>query len=150
MYSNQPGNIEHQLKFAGNYLISDNLQVGAVFNWNSGHFYNKATSVYGRYLPPQVAAADAYIDGGLNNRWMATPMATEQAPAYYELDLRLKYTAQVMSRDLELFVDVFNVLDNQAVTDEQALIAGDGTYAFGEAISWVSPRAFYLGARLSF
>jgi hypothetical protein len=150
MYGNQPGNIEHQLKFAGNYLISDNLQVGAVFNWNSGHLYNKATSVYRRYLPPQVAAADAYIDGGLNNRWMATPMATEQAPAYYELDLRLKYTAQVMSRDLELFVDVFNVLDNQAVTDEQALIAGDGTYAFGEAISWVSPRAFYLGARLSF
>tara|TARA_B100000780_G_scaffold68240_1_gene45137 strand:+ start:1209 stop:4259 length:3051 start_codon:yes stop_codon:yes gene_type:complete len=150
MYGPQPGNVEHQFKFAGNYIFTENLEAGAIFNWNSGALYNKATSVYRRYLPERVAAADSYTVGGLNNRWLKSGFGTEQAPAYYELDLRVKYTAELGGRELELFVDIFNVLDNQATTGEMGLIAGDGTYAFGESISWVSPRAFYLGARMSF
>jgi len=58
---------------------------------------------------------------------------TEQAPSYYELDLRLKYTTNIMSdRELEVFVDVFNVLDNQAVTEVMPFIEGDGIYDVGE------------------
>ena len=148
MYSKQPGNIEHQFKLAGTYNITDSLEAGAVFNWSSGHLYNKATSVYGRYLPPQVVTA--YEDKGLTTRWLAAPMASEQAPSYYTFDVRLKYTTQVMERDLELFVDIFNAFDNQATLDEMGLIAGDGTYDFGEANAWVAPRSFYLGARLNF
>jgi hypothetical protein len=45
---------------------------------------------------------------------------------------------------------MFNVLDDQAGVREQDLKAGDGIYAFGEAIEWVQPRRLYLGARLSF
>ena len=44
---------------------------------------------------------------------------------------------------------MFNALDDQAVIREQDLVDGDGTFAFGEAMNWVSPRRFYLGAKHS-
>jgi hypothetical protein len=52
--------------------------------------------------------------------------------------------------ETELFLDVFNVLNNQSPTDVQKLIAGDGTYGFNEANDWVEPRRAYLGVRYSF
>ena len=50
----------------------------------------------------------------------------------------------------EFFLDIFNVLDNQAARGQQDLAAGDGVYDFGEANAWVQPRRFYFGARVSF
>ena len=149
MYSRQSGNIEHQLKFAGTYQITNKLEAGAVFNWNSGYFYTAGKSVYSRNVPAQVE--NAYEFGGLTQNWIAAPFGTEQAPSYYELDLRLKYTTNIISdRELEVFVDIFNVLDNQATSEVMPFTAGDGIYDFAEGTSWVSPRAFYLGARVSF
>jgi hypothetical protein len=148
MYGPQSGNMEHQLKFAGTYQITEKLEAGMVFNWNSGYLYTKGKSVYSRNLPAQ---GEAYEVGGLSRNWIENQFGTEQAPSYYELDLRLKYTTNIMSdRELEVFVDVFNVLDNQAVIEVMPFTAGDGTYNFGEGNDWVSPRSFYLGARLSF
>jgi len=148
MYGPQSGNMEHQLKFAGTYQITEKLEAGMVFNWNSGYLYTKGKSVYSRNVPAQ---GEAYEVGGLSRNWIENQFGTEQAPSYYELDLRLKYTTNVMSdRELEVFVDVFNVLDNQAVIEVMPFVDGDGVYNFGEGNDWVSPRSFYLGARLSF
>jgi hypothetical protein len=148
MYGPQSGNMEHQLKFAGTYQITEKLEAGMVFNWNSGYLYTKGKSVYSRNLPAQ---GEAYEVGGLSRNWIENQFGTEQAPSYYELDLRLKYTTNIMSdRELEVFVDVFNVLDNQAVTEVMPFVDGDGIYNFGEGNDWVAPRSFYLGARLSF
>lgn len=148
MYGPQSGNMEHQLKFAGTYQITEKLEAGMVFNWNSGYLYTKGKSVYSRNLPAQ---GEAYEVGGLSRPWIENQFGTEQAPSYYELDLRLKYTTNIMSdRELEVFVDVFNVLDNQAVTEVMPFVDGDGIYNFGEGNDWVAPRSFYLGARLSF
>jgi hypothetical protein len=148
MYGPQSGNMEHQLKFAGTYQITEKLEAGMVFNWNSGYLYTKGKSVYSRNVPAQ---GEAYEVGGLSRNWIENQFGTEQAPSYYELDLRLKYTTNVMSdRELEVFVDVFNVLDNQAVIEVMPFVDGDGIYNFGEGNDWVSPRSFYLGARLSF
>lgn len=148
MYGPQSGNMEHQLKFAGTYQITEKLEAGMVFNWNSGYLFTKGKSVYRRNVPAQ---GEAYEVGGLSRNWIENQFGTEQAPSYYELDLRLKYTTNIMSdRELEVFVDVFNVLDNQAVTEVMPFVDGDGTYNFGEGNDWVSPRSFYLGARLSF
>jgi hypothetical protein len=119
-----------------------------VFNWNSGYLFTKGKSVYSRNVPAQ---GEAYSVGGLSRNWIENQFGTEQAPSYYELDLRLKYTTNIMSdRELEVFVDVFNVLDNQAVIEVMPFVDGDGIYDFGEGNDWVSPRSFYLGARLSF
>ncbi|MDC1075057.1 carboxypeptidase regulatory-like domain-containing protein [Gammaproteobacteria bacterium] len=148
MYGPQSGNMEHQLKFAGTYQITEKLEAGMVFNWNSGYLFTKGKSVYRRNVPAQ---GEAYEVGGLSRNWIENQFGTEQAPSYYELDLRLKYTTNVMSdRELEVFVDVFNVLDNQAVIEVMPFVDGDGVYNFGEGNDWVSPRSFYLGARLSF
>ena len=51
---------------------------------------------------------------------------------------------------LEAFVDVFNVFNNQAVTRNEDRVAGSGSIAFGEPIEFRAPRRFYLGARVSF
>jgi hypothetical protein len=149
MYGRQSGNIEHQLKLAGTYQFTDKLEAGAVFNWNSGYFYTAGESVYRRNVPAQVT--EAYEFMGLTQNWLAAPFGTEHAPSYYELDVRLKYTTNLTDdRTLEVFVDVFNLLDNQAITEVMPFISGDGIYDFGEGTDWVSPRAFYLGARVSF
>ena len=148
MYGPQSGNMEHQLKFAGTYQITEKLEASMVFNWNSGYLFTKGKSVYSRNVPAQ---GEAYSVGGLSRNWIENQFGTEQAPSYYELDLRLKYTTNIMSdRELEVFVDVFNVLDNQAVIEVMPFVDGDGIYDFGEGNDWVSPRSFYLGARLSF
>lgn len=64
--------------------------------------------------------------------------------------MRAKYTYQAPVGELEFFLDIFNILDNQAAIAEQDLVGGDGVYDFGEANDWVEPRRFYLGARYSF
>ena len=50
----------------------------------------------------------------------------------------------------EFFLDVFNVLDDQAATRFMQIDPGFGAYEFGEAHNWVEPRRLYLGARVSF
>ena len=49
-----------------------------------------------------------------------------------------------------MFVDIFNVLNNQEGIRNQDLVAGDGGNAFGTPIRFQDPRRFFLGARLSF
>ena len=77
--------------------------------------------------------------GGLeNDSWMA-------------IDLRGAYTFNLgRSMSLELFLDIFNVLDDQAAVRNQDLLAGNAGVAFGEPLQWVPPRRMYLGARLAF
>ncbi|MFT5003857.1 MAG: hypothetical protein ACI952_002216 [Flavobacteriales bacterium] len=77
-------------------------------------------------------------------------VAANTSASYGTLDLRVKYVYDFDEYKAEFFVDMFNVLDDQAGVREQDLKAGDGIYAFGEAIEWVQPRRLYLGARLSF
>jgi len=67
------------------------------------------------------------------------------------LNARAKYVADIGDMyQVEFFLDVFNVLDNQAVTREQDLYSGGDAWDFREASNWVLPRRFYIGARMSF
>jgi hypothetical protein len=52
--------------------------------------------------------------------------------------------------NVEFFLDVFNVLNQQFKTQVVANRAGSGQYDYQEANRWVAPRRFYLGARFSF
>ena len=49
--------------------------------------FTKGKSVYRRNVPAQ---GEAYEVGGLSRNWIENQFGTEQAPSYYELDLRLK------------------------------------------------------------
>ncbi|MBB1416605.1 MULTISPECIES: TonB-dependent receptor [unclassified Pseudoalteromonas] len=149
MYGKQPGNVEHQFKILGTYYFDNNFEVGAVYNWNSGTRYSKAQLISGRYLPLQVD--EAYEFGGYETNWVAdNSVGSEVTPSYGTLDIRVKYTHDFDQYKAEFFLDIFNILDDQATTVEQGLASGDGNFAFGEATDWVEPRRFYLGARLSF
>lgn len=149
MYGDQAGNIEHQIKIAGSYFFENGIEVGAVYNWNSGYVYSKTFSLYRRNLPLRVDTA--YVDGGHEARWVdPASVGAYDSGSYQTLDVRAKYVMDLNGYQAEFFVDVFNILDDQAATKQQDLAAGDGTYAFGEAVDWVNPRSIYLGARMSF
>lgn len=147
-YGTQPGNIEHQLKAWGSYTFDYGLELAGVFNWNSGVAYSRTFAAYGRHLP---LMDDPYEYGGVTDSFVQDgAIGGETGPAYYTFDVRAKYTRALPVGEIELFLDIFNILDNQSAIAEQDLFSGDGVYDFGEANNWVEPRRFYLGARYSF
>ena len=150
MYDKQPGNIEHSARVFGTYYFDNGFEIGAVYNWNSGTLYNKATNVYGRYLP--LRETESYDFGGYDGTWIAPGnVASQKTPSYGTLDMRLKYNYDFAEDyTAEFFVDIFNVLDDQAAIEEEQFVAGSGSFNFGEAKDWVEPRRFYLGAKLIF
>ena len=150
VYGPQPGNVEHILKMAGSYRWDNGLEAGAVYSWNSGTLYSQTFAQYGRHTP---LTSDGYEHNGANSTWLLpNTVGSQQTPSYGTLDLRVKYTALLFEDryTAEFFLDIFNVLDDQAPIREQDLAGGDGVYDFGIANNWVEPRRFYLGARLSF
>ena len=145
----QPGNIKHQFKALGAYYWDFGLEASMLFNWNSGVLYSRTNLISSRHLPEM--DTDGYEYGGVFDTWILPgAVGSETAPAYYTLDVRLKYTKEFPVGKMEFFLDVFNILDKQSATSEQDLVGGDASYAFGEANAWVAPRRAYLGVRYSF
>src|SRR3546814_2624869 len=69
---------------------------------------------------------DPYEYGGVFDSWIQEgAVGSETAPAYYTLDVRLKYTKAFPVGEIEFFLDVFNILDKQSATSEQDLVGGD-------------------------
>ncbi|HEU4852636.1 MAG TPA: TonB-dependent receptor [Telluria sp.] len=148
-YGPQPGNIKHQVKGYGTYFFRNGLELSGVFNWNSGVLYSRTQLISRRNLPMMDAP---YAFGGVVDTWISPgSIGSETAPAYYTLDLRLKYQYKFMGKHkVEFFLDVFNILDKQSPISEMGIVGAKVPYAFGEANDWVEPRRFYLGARYSF
>ncbi len=152
-YGKQPGSIEHLFKLAASYQFDFGLQLGAFYRWNSGSIASRTFLASGRNLPIRVPAGQTFEFAGITSeRWIAPDtVGALTNPSFGLLDLRVEYNRK-LSRTLtgELFVDVFNVLDNQGATRNQDLVAGSGGIAFGQPIAFSPPRRFFLGARLSF
>ncbi|MCE3264226.1 MAG: TonB-dependent receptor plug, partial [Pseudoduganella sp.] len=149
-YGPQPGNIKHQVKGYGTYFFNNGLELSGVFNWNSGLLYSRTFLSSGRNLPAMVDTP--YSNGGVVDTWILPgSVGSQTGPAYYTLDMRLKYTYKLAgAQKVEFFLDLFNVLDKQSPISEMGLVAGNGVYAFGQANNWVEPRRLYVGARYSF
>jgi hypothetical protein len=149
-YGKTPGNIKHQFKAYGSYDFPFGLQASGVFNWNSGAIYTPAQAVSRRYFAPM---SDGYEFGGVTDTWyLPGGIGSAKAPSYYTFDMRFKYEHEVpgLGGKAEFFLDVFNILNKQSVTDVQKLIAGNGITDLGEGTNWVQPRRAYLGVRYSF
>ncbi|WP_342114109.1 TonB-dependent receptor [Pseudoduganella sp. OTU4001] len=149
-YGKQPGNIKHQAKAYGSYFFNNGLELSGVFNWNSGLIYSRTFLASRRHLPEMVDAP--YANGGVVDTWIKPgSVGSETAPAYYTLDMRLKYVYKLAgAQKVEFFLDLFNVLDKQSATGEQDLVNATGAYKFGQANAWVQPRRLYVGARYTF
>lgn len=144
----QAGNIKHQFKAYGSYDFDFGLQVSGVYNWNSGALYTPAEPISGRYFAP---TSDPYNYGGVTDTYLQPGFqGAETGPAYYTFDMRLKYVHDLPVGKAELFLDVFNVLNNQAATGVMPLLTGSGIYDYQDENAWVSPRRLYLGIRYSF
>ncbi|WP_188827303.1 carboxypeptidase regulatory-like domain-containing protein [Massilia psychrophila] len=148
-YGPQPGNIKHQVKGYGSYFFNNGIELSGVFNWNSGVLYSRTQLISGRNLPVMDAE---YLNGGVIDTFISPgSVGSQTAPAYYTVDVRLKYVYKMTgSQKVEFFFDVFNLLDKQSATSEMPLVAGSGAFKFGQANAWVEPRRLYVGARYSF
>lgn len=150
-YGTQPGLIKHIIKSAGSYTFNMGLQLGATFSWNSGTIASRTFLASGRNLPIRVPTADAYTFGGTFQRWLAPDaVGSLENPSWGQIDLRAQYLKGFGSTNVEFFMDVFNVLNNQDPVRNQDLVAGSGGIAFGSPIQWVQPRRAFLGARFRF
>lgn len=125
------------------------VELGGTYRWNSGSLASRTALDTGRNLPIQVAVP--YEFNGATEAWIADgAVGTLQNPAWGQLDLRAQYRRSIMGLGTEVFVDIFNVTDNQQSIRDQDLIAGAGGVGFGEALRFNDPRRFFLGARISF
>jgi hypothetical protein len=150
-YGRQPGSIEHLFKVAGSYRAFNRLELGGVYNWNSGAYSSRTFRASGRNLPLRVPTGAAYEFGGVTARWIEEgAVGGVKNPSYGTFDLRAQWNQPIARTTLELFLDVFNVLDDQATIRTQDLVAGIGGVSFGQPLTFVEPRRFYLGARLLF
>jgi hypothetical protein len=150
-YGTQPGLIRHIVKGAGSYTFPFGLQLGATATWNSGTVASRTFLSSSRNLPLRVPTAQAYLFGGVVDRWLAPDsVGSITNPDWGQIDLRAQYVRNIGQAAAEVFVDLFNVLDNQDALRNQDLVAGQGGIAFGEPLRWVQPRRAFLGARIRF
>jgi hypothetical protein len=149
MFGPLNGSIEHVAKVSGSYLFDFGLQVGGSYFWNSGASLARADVIANRYLPATGATFDF---NGTTYPWTdPNAIGAITTDSYGTLDLRVAYDWNINSRfGADFYLDVFNVLDDQATIMVEAAGAGRGGVAFGGGKEFVEPRRFFLGTRLRF
>jgi hypothetical protein len=160
----QPGLVEHLFKVAGTYQWDNGISAGGAYRWNSGAIVSRTFSASRRNLPvvdsrdpefPDLitfAGGDGFGAPGEAGFWLS-PFAVGQFdnPEYGTFDARVSYLWNLSGRfEVDLFLDVFNVFDDQASIRDQDIVAGNAGVDFGEGLDFVDPRRYYLGARLRF
>ena len=147
----QPGSIAHLFKISTSYHWDAGFQIGANWRWNSGTLASRTFRASARNLPVRVEEGEEFEFAGIKRRWLSpTSVGTLRNPSYGIVDVRLLYNYRLAGYRLELFADVFNLLDNQDAIRNQDLLAGAGGNAFGDGIRFTPPRRVFIGARLSF
>jgi hypothetical protein len=150
MYGTIPGTIHHLFKAGGSYQTRWGVELGGGYRWNSGTVVNQTFLSSSRRLPFRVAAPFEFA-GITNQRWIAPDaIGAVQNPSWGQFDVRLQYIKPIARVTTEFFVDVFNLFDSQSPTRVEDLVAGTGTTAFGDEITWNAPRRAFFGARVRF
>jgi hypothetical protein len=148
VFGDQPGLIRHLAKVSATYRFDFGLELGGFYRWNSGTLATKAFRGFGHHLPLREPSEFA----GIDRNWVAPgAVGALTNPSWGLLDLRVQYYINQGGRvGGQVFLDVFNVTDNQDSIRNLDLVAGQGGIAFGEGILFNPPRRIFLGARLIF
>ncbi|MGE0448269.1 MAG: carboxypeptidase regulatory-like domain-containing protein [Vicinamibacterales bacterium] len=148
MFGTLPGTVHHLVKAAGSYTLKWGIELGGAYRWNSGTIVNRTFLVQGRRLP---VLGPQYTFGGVRVPWVdPSSVGAVQNPSWGQFDLRLQHVHRFQRITTELFLDVFNVFDNQGATRFEDLAAGSGATPFGGAIAWLNPRRAFVGVRARF
>jgi hypothetical protein len=148
-YGRQPGSVRHLFKALGSYQFDFGLQLGAVYRWNSGTIASRTFRASGRNLP--MAVETPFEFAGILDNWLEPDaVGSLTNPSYGLFDVRVEYNRRFGAAGIELFADIFNLLDDQDAIRTQDVVSGVGGLAFGDPILFPEPRRFFLGARLSF
>jgi hypothetical protein len=138
MWGHLPGSVDHQVKVFGSYMTPIGLQVAGLVYWSSGAHYTEA----------DIFRPESYNIIMNHRRADGTYAVTgdEKQPSYTQFDARLSYTMGIRGVGMDLFLDVYNVLDDQGTfLVEEGYNHPDFTY--GEARSLFLPRRFEAGVR---
>ncbi len=152
----QPGLVENLFKVHGSYNWDNGFQVGGSYRWNSGIILNRNQGIsFGRSLPDRTEtpfASNGWPGGGFDDNWIAPDaIGFIDGSSYGVLDIRGSYVWGIGDRiDVDFFLDVFNVLDDQQLIRVQDLVSGGDGFDFLEGRDFVEPRRYFVGARLRF
>ena len=137
-----PGTVPHSVKLFGSFMTPVNIEIGTLIYWSAGAYYTQGERAYGIVIPADVNPDPDVVE--------FAKMGAEQHPSWYSMDLKFRYQLGIMrGAGLDLFFDVYNVLNRQDAIYEEIVI-NDSEYAYGETRSILEPRRFQLGARLRF
>ncbi len=151
-YMNGPlqGSIDHQVKLYGMYRLPFNLEVGGLAYWNSGAHYTESEI----FLPGQY---DIYLPQPLANGSFAQ-RGQETHPSYYTVDAKLRYLVPVRRFNVDLFLDIYNLTNNQqAIFVSQSHndtnvdpVTSAQLFPYQSDRVLLSPRRYQAGVRLRF
>lgn len=147
MYGNLPGSIDHQVKVYGMYHTPWNLEVGGLAYWNSGAHYTESDI----FLPGQY---DIFVNHGILRPTASGEIAqtgAETHPSYMNLDAKLRYVMPISRFDVDIFLDIYNVLNNQdGIFIEQSHDPSATRFQYRETRALLEPRRYQAGVRLRF
>ena len=154
----QPGLVKQLFKVHGSYNWDNGFQAGGSYRWNSGITLNRNSGqAFGRSLPvltstPFPANGFDGLGGLFGSTWIADDsLGFISGKAYGVLDVRGAYLWQTGGKvEVDFFLDIFNILDDQQVIRVQDLTGGGDGFEFLEGINFVQPRRYFVGARLRF
>ncbi len=152
----QPGLVENLFKIHGSYNWDNGFQVGGSYRWNSGIILNRNQGIsFGRSLPDRTDtpfASNGWPGGGFDDNWIAPDAIGHiDGNSYGVLDIRGSYLWAVGDRmEVDFFLDVFNLFDDQQLIRQQDLVSGGDGFDYLEGIDFVEPRRYFIGARLRF
>ena len=152
----QPGLVETLFKVHSSYSWDNGFQVGGSYRWNDGIILNRNQGqAFARSLPDRVTedfAFGGWPGGGFEDTWIANDaLGFIDGNGYGILDLRGSYLWNATDNmEVDFFLDIFNVLDEQDVIKVQDLVGGGQGFSYLDGIEFVQPRRFFLGARLRF
>ncbi len=131
-----PNDRRHQLKIFGAYALSDDLTLGFNFAYQTGRPYgafgihptDDFASLYGAssfYMSDENGVATAVPRGSLG-----------RLPDTWKLDMNLSYNVAMLGGDATVRLDVFNILNNDKVTEINEVADRVGGFRFDGAFGF--------------
>ncbi|WP_299268649.1 TonB-dependent receptor [uncultured Psychrosphaera sp.] len=156
-YGYLPNDRRHSVKLFGAYAVSEKFRLGANFTWQSGRakssFGFHPTDVFASYYE----AASFVKDGELVQRG-----SLGNLPSTWSLDLSATYDLTISDTDVVLRADVFNLFNNQEITQVEEVNEEFGGYTdaggyagvpfqdYGLAAGFQTPRSVRFSASVRF